>query len=387
MSVETIQHQNQSNTMEEETTKDTSSITTIPQSPSQNQTNGTSSQLTQNDKTDTLSYLNTMKYTKTRQYLEHLMQNINNIPNTWYINNQLIYVPIPDSIQDFKHDSISNQVKNYLNTLINNDDDNGINKRMQKLVQILSTNFKNIYNSIQYSITYYVQTFMNYISSILSRSIMNWDLKGMFYLINNNDYEYINNPLGILCDNLILSIQRSIIVKNAKSKTGSKTFNIENEYKQATQIGGKQYIRLAGLRDDISNNNGFSKSLNDGRRKQKSSKYEKTQRKFSFHSFFILGMTKNQIIQQTLFNGKEGASALAHLIKAKVIPDCVSSIWVCCVDKRYENGRNGKFSVSKQNITWSGGKLKPDIDDEKGLTKYLIIYLCAKDNDYMIKKQ
>ncbi|EDR23280.1 hypothetical protein EDI_344850 [Entamoeba dispar SAW760] len=177
---------------------------------------------------------------------------------------------------------------------------------MQKLVQILSTNFKNIYNSIQYSITYYVQTLMNYISSILSRSIMNWDLKGMFYLINNNDYEYINNPLGILCDNLILSIQRSIIVKNAKSKTGSKTFNIENEYKQATQIDGKQYIRLAGLRDDISNNNGFSKSLNDGRRKQKSSKYEKTQRRFSFHSFFIIGMTKNQIIQQTLFNGKEG---------------------------------------------------------------------------------
>ncbi|EMS17686.1 hypothetical protein KM1_318340 [Entamoeba histolytica HM-3:IMSS] len=382
MSVETIQ--NRSNTMEEESTKENSSITTIPQSPTQNQSSGTSSQPTQNDKNDTIGYLNSMKYTKTRPYLEHLMQSINNIPNSWYINNQLIYVPIPDSIQDFKHKSISSQVKNYLITMLGSDD-NGMNKRLQKLVQILNTNFKNIYNSIQYSITQYIQMFTSYISSVLNRPIMNWDLKGMFYLIDNGD-NYVNNPIMILCDNLILSIQRSTIIKNAKSKGGSKEFNIENEYKQAKEVGRKQYIHLAGLRDDISNNNGFSKSLNVGKRKQKSSKYEKTERKFSFHSFFILGMTKNQIIQHSLFGGKEGASALAHLIKAKVIPDCVSSIWVCCVDKRYENGRNGKFSVSKQNITWSGGKLKPDIDDEKGLTKYLIIYLYAKDHEYMNKK-
>ncbi|EDR28861.1 hypothetical protein EDI_262380 [Entamoeba dispar SAW760] len=144
---------------------------------------------------------------------------------------------------------------------------------------------------------------------------------GLFYLI---DPKGGVNTIDLLISNIIITIQRRIIMMDGKENAKDDKFKVEEYYGKP----GKKFKKII--------------------------------------------TTLNSIRQYNFFGGKTNAIALAHLINAKVIPNCIGNIWVYVYDCPENEGRSGKFNLGKQNITWTGGKKHPDPNYDN-MSKYLRI--------------
>ncbi|EDR24202.1 hypothetical protein EDI_045320 [Entamoeba dispar SAW760] len=184
---------------------------------------------------------------------------------------------------------------------------------------------------------------------------------GLFYLIDPNGGV---NTIDLLISNIIITIQRRIIMMDGKENAKDDKFKVEEYYGKPGKKVQKEFT--IGLKDSIDDLSGIGKT--------KKATKEKIQKEnvFELHSFILVITTLNSIRQYNFFGGKTNAIALAHLINAKVIPNCIGNIWVYVYDCPENEGRSGKFNLGKQNITWTGGKKHPDPNYDN-MSKYLRI--------------
>ncbi|GAT99331.1 hypothetical protein CL6EHI_027000 [Entamoeba histolytica] len=300
--------------------------------------------------------INLSSQSKIRNYIKLFMKSSSNLSSAPRFLN-LVYVTIP--IQDYKHgnmyEAIKQEVKKYI-------DDN--ETRINALLTAL-TNFKVIKASIEPSINNINNTIISKLTQFNSSQLFNGN--GLFYLIEN---ESSLNTIDLLVSNIIITLQRRIIIQTGKSSSEKNQFNVADFYGSVGKTVTKEYT--VGLKDSINDLNALGRTKRGKTTKQSSHNEPNA---FNLHSFILVYTSLSSLNNYSFFGGKINAIAIVHLINGKVIPNCLGNIWVCVKDWSEEDGRCGKFNVGKQNVTWCGGKYHPDPLHDDDTSKYLKITL------------
>ncbi|EDR24495.1 hypothetical protein EDI_114340 [Entamoeba dispar SAW760] len=297
--------------------------------------------------------------TKIRNYLKLFMKDSTNLYNAPKYNN-LIYVRIPNSVTDYKHGNMFDKIKTEIISCFEkvnktDDNDNG-DKKLNDLMKVLEK-YKTIKSAIGSNIINIYNSIKNSLFDFIKKS---FDGDGLFYLADSN--EELNTNI-IMVSNIIITLQKRIIIREGKSAA----FDVDKFYGNPGKKVQKTYT--VGLKDSIDDFSALGKTRRD---KKTNSSIVKSPNAFNLHSFILLNISLNDLKNYRFFEGKNNAVAIAHMINAKVIPNCIGNIWVYVRDWPEEKGRSGKFNIGKQNITWTGGKYHPDpLKDDT--TKYLII--------------
>ncbi|BFU25656.1 hypothetical protein, conserved [Entamoeba histolytica] len=286
--------------------------------------------------------INLSSQSKIRNYIKLFMKSSSNL-----------------SITDYKHgnmyEAIKQEVKKYI-------DDN--ETRINALLTAL-TNFKVIKASIEPSINNINNTIISKLTQFNSSQLFNGN--GLFYLIEN---ESSLNTIDLLVSNIIITLQRRIIIQTGKSSSEKNQFNVADFYGSVGKTVTKEYT--VGLKDSINDLNALGRTKRGKTTKQSSHNEPNA---FNLHSFILVYTSLSSLNNYSFFGGKINAIAIVHLINGKVIPNCLGNIWVCVKDWSEEDGRCGKFNVGKQNVTWCGGKYHPDPLHDDDTSKYLKITL------------
>ncbi|BFU26673.1 hypothetical protein CL6EHI_136840 [Entamoeba histolytica] len=301
--------------------------------------------------------INLSSQSKIRNYIKLFMKSSSNLSSAPRFLN-LVYVSIPNSVTDYKHgnmyEAIKQEVKKYI-------DDN--ETRIKALLAALAS-FKVIKASIEPSIITINRVIISKLSQFNSSQLFNGN--GLFYLIENDSSL---NTIDLLVSNIIITLQRRIIIQKGKSSSEKNQFNVADFYGSVGKTVKKEYT--VGLKDSINDLNALGRTKRGKTTKQSSHNEPNA---FNLHSFILVYTSLSSLNNYSFFDGKINAIAIVHLINGKVIPNCLGNIWVYVRDWSEEDGRCGKFNVGKQNVTWCGGKYHPDpLHDDT--SKYLKITL------------
>ncbi|EDR26320.1 hypothetical protein EDI_054130 [Entamoeba dispar SAW760] len=156
---------------------------------------------------------------KTRQYIKIFLKHSSNLNNSPKYKN-LIYVNIPSGITDYKHGDMFSKITKELETYTGEK-----NKAKIAALKKALGNYPTILGTIEPSIDDLNTKIMNGLNEF--SKLTNMKGNGLFYLI---DPKGGVNTIDLLISNIIITIQRRIIMMDGKENAKDDKFKVEEYY-------------------------------------------------------------------------------------------------------------------------------------------------------------